>query len=302
LAGRYFAETSWPLSRADPGLLVAAGLLSVLGYGLKAHGWRRLIAAADRPSSLSLAAGSGGASISGLVLPGRFDDIVRIAIVRRYPGCPAGVRTLCLSLVMLGLIDAAALAPLAVAAAALPDQTVAARIGLAALAGVGFGAGAVVVGLPRLVASERLHRLRLGRWLRTRTASFREASRAWALVSMCWLTRTVGLLLLLGGLGVGFSLPVALLFLCASSAAAALPVGPGGAATQVGAGAAVLIASGAEASDAVAAAVAVQALGIVAGGSILLFAATVRTCVWATTRIDRAPMPVRAEHQSVVAG
>jgi hypothetical protein len=54
------------------------------------------------------------------VLPGRFDDAMRVAVVRRYPGCPAGVRALCLSLVMLGLIDSVALAPLAAVAAAFP--------------------------------------------------------------------------------------------------------------------------------------------------------------------------------------
>ena len=35
---------------------------------------------------------------------------MRIAVVRRYPGCPAGVRALALSLVMLGVVDNAALA------------------------------------------------------------------------------------------------------------------------------------------------------------------------------------------------
>jgi uncharacterized membrane protein YbhN (UPF0104 family) len=302
LAARHVAESPWPLSQGHPGLLVAAAVLSLLGYGFKAYGWQRLIAREERPRSLALAAASGGASISGLVLPGRFDDVVRIAIVRRYPGCPAGIRTLCLSLFMLGLIDTVALAPLAIAAAVLPGQPVAARIGLAVIAGAGLGAALLVLGLPRLLASRRFLPLRLGRWLRPRTTSFREAAQAWALVSTCWLMRTAGVVLLLGTLGVGFSLPLALLFLCASSAAAALPIGPGGAATQAGAGAAVLIASGAGASEAVAVAIAVQALGIIAGGSILLFAAAWRTCLWATTRIDRAPVPVRAEHQSVVAG
>ena len=287
LAARHVAESPWPFSQGHPGLFVAAAVLSLLGYGFKAYGWQRLIATEERPPSLALAAASGGASISGLVLPGRFDDVVRVAIVRRYPGCPAGIRTLCLSLFMLGLIDTVALAPLAFAAAVLPGQPLAARISLAVIAGAGVGAALLVVGMPRLLGNRRL--LRLGRWLRPRTTSFREAVHAWALVSTCWVMRTAGLLLLLGTLGVGFSLPLALLFLCASSAAAALPVGPGGAATQAGAGAAVLIASGAETSDAVAAAVAVQALGIVAGGSILLFAAAWRTCLWATTRIDRAP-------------
>ena len=67
----------------------------------------------ERPKALALAAGNGGAALIGLVLPGRFDDAMRVAVVRRYPPCPAGVRALCLSLVMLGLIDSAALAPLA---------------------------------------------------------------------------------------------------------------------------------------------------------------------------------------------
>jgi hypothetical protein len=95
---------------------------------------------------------------------------------------------------------------------------------------------------------------------------------AWVLVSAFWLTRAVGLVVLLGALGVGFSFTLALVFLCATSAAAALPVGPGGTATQAAAGSAVLIASGVGVSDAFAAAVAVQALGIVVGGSILVFA------------------------------
>src|ERR671936_622605 len=75
---------------------------------------------AERPSTLALAAGNGGAALVGVVLPGRFDDVTRVAVVRRYPGCPAGVRVLCLSLVMLGLIDSVALAPLALAGRVLP--------------------------------------------------------------------------------------------------------------------------------------------------------------------------------------
>lgn len=117
LAARHFAETPWPFSRGHPGLLVAAGALSLLGYGFKAFGWQRLFAAHERPQPLALAAANGGASITALALPGRFDDIVRIAIVRRFRGCPADVRTLYLSLGMLGLIDSVALAPIALTAA-----------------------------------------------------------------------------------------------------------------------------------------------------------------------------------------
>jgi uncharacterized membrane protein YbhN (UPF0104 family) len=277
LAARHFATTSWPLSDGQPGVLVAAGLLLLLAQGFKAYGWGRLFAPAERPRPLALAAGNGGAALIGVVLPGRFDDAMRVAVVRRYPGCPAGVRALCLSLVMLGLIDSVALAPLALAAAAFPGAGIGIRAGLAVVALCGLAAAALIVALPRLAASRRALRFRLGRWLSPRTTSLRGAAEAWALVSACWLVRAVALFLLLGTLGVGFSFPLALLFLCAGAAAAALPIGPAGAATQVGAGAAALIASGVGASQALGVAVSIGALGVFSGAAILLFAAAWRT-------------------------
>jgi hypothetical protein len=145
LAVRHFATTSWPLSHGQPGLLVAAGLLLLLAQALKALGWARLFTNRERPSPLALAVGNGGAALIGVVLPGRFDDAMRIAVVRRYPGCPAGLRAISLSLVMLGLIDSAALAPLAAVAVAFPGAGIAARAGLAVVAGAGIAAAAVIV-------------------------------------------------------------------------------------------------------------------------------------------------------------
>ncbi len=272
LAGRHFATTAWPLSSGNPSLLVAAGLLLILAHALKALGWGRLFASSERPRPLALLAGNGGAALVGVVLPGRFDDAMRVAVVRRYPGCPVGVRALCLSLVMLGLIDSAALAPLALAGAALPDTGIGVRAGLALVAGAGVAASALIVALPRLAASRRALRFRLGRWLSLRTTSLRGATEAWALVSACWLVRAVALFLILGTLGVGFSFPLALLFLCAGAAAAALPIGPAGAATQAGASGAALIASGIAASPALAVAVSVGALGVLSGSAVFLFA------------------------------
>jgi hypothetical protein len=277
LAARHFASTSWPLASGDPGLLVAAGLLLLLAQAFKAYGWGRLFVPGERPKALALAAGNGGAALVGLVLPGRFDDAMRIAVVRRYPGCPAGVRVLCLSLVMLGLIDAAALAPLAFVAALFPGAGLGVRAALAVVALAGVAAAAVILALPRLIASRRALRFRLGRWLNPRTTSRRKASQAWALVSACWLVRALAVFVLLGTLGVGFSFSLALLFLCAGAAAAALPVGLAGAATQVGVGGAALIASGVGASQALSVAVSVAALGVLSGGAILLFAV-----VWCT--------------------
>jgi hypothetical protein len=292
VAVRHLAETPWPLSRATPGLLAAAAVLSVLGCAFKAYGWRQLVATHERPQALALAAANGGASITALALPGRFDDVVRIAIVRRFGTCPAGVRTLCLSLFMLGLIDSAALAPLALVASVLPGHSIGERLGLALIATVGLAAAAVVLALPRLAASSRLLRFRVGRWLHPRTTPLREASQAWALVSAYWLTRAIGLFLLLGAFGLGFSLTLALFFLCATSAAAALPIGPGGTATQVGAGTTVLIASGVGVSEAVGIAVAVQVVGILVGGSIFLFAAAWRTGLRMAPQYQPVPVPV----------
>jgi hypothetical protein len=253
LAARHFATTSWPLSKGEPALLAAAGLLLVLAQGFKAYGWGRLFTPDERPRPLALAAGNGGAALVGVVLPGRFDDATRVAVVRRYRPCPASVRALCLSLVMLGLIDCVALAPLAFAAA-------------------GLAAAALIVALPRLTASKPVLRFRLGRWLDPRTTSRLAASQSWALVSACWTIRGVAFFLLLGTLGVGFSIPLALLFLCAGAAAAALPIGPAGATTQAGAGAAALITSGVGASQAVSAALTVGALGVLSGTAIFVVA------------------------------
>jgi hypothetical protein len=286
LAARHFATTSWPLSSGDPGLLVAAGLLLLVAHALKALGWSRLFSPDERPTPLALAAGNGGASLIGLVLPGRFDDAMRIAVVRRYPGCPAGVRAVTLSLVMLGLVDSAALAPLAFVSAALPGTGLAARAGLAVVALGGVAAAAVIVALPRLATSRRSLRFRLGRWLSPRTTSLRRASEAWALVSACWLVRGVALFLLLGTLGIGYSFPRALLLLCAGAAAAALPIGPAGAATQVGGGVAALIASGVATSQALGVAVSVAALGVFSGTAIFLLAIASVTA--------RALVPTRA--------
>ena len=272
LAARHFASTSWPLTNGEPAVLATAGVLLLLAQALKAYGWGRLFAPAERPTPLALAAGNGGAAVIGVLLPGRFDDAMRVAVVRRYPRCPAGVRTLCLSLVMLGLIDSVALAPIAVAAVAFPGVGFSVRVGLALVAAAGVGAATIVLALPRLVATKRVLSFALGRWLNPRTVSRRRASEAWALVSACWLVRAVALFLLLGTLGIGFSFPLALVFLCAGAAAASLPIGPAGAATQVGAGAATLIASGSGASHALSVAVASGTLGVLSGAAFLLLA------------------------------
>lgn len=274
LVARHFASVGWPLARADLRLVAAAGALFLITYALKALGWQRLFRRYERPQSLTLAAATGAASVAGVVLPGRFEEVVRVTVVRRLPGLRPGVGTLVLSLFLLGLLDTAALMPFAAAAAVTSTAALGVRIALAVVAAGGVGAALLFVALTRMAASERRGRHRLTRWLYRHTpASTRDAWHASLLVMTAWLVQAVALFLLLGALGFGRSLPRAVVFLSAGAASAVLPIGPTSAATQAGAGAAVLVAGGIGTNAAVAFAVVAQALTIVAGAAVVLFAA-----------------------------
>jgi uncharacterized membrane protein YbhN (UPF0104 family) len=286
LAARHFAETGWPLANADFQLVAAAGGFFLLSYAFKAFGWHRLFAPSQRPHKMALAAAGGAAAVGGAALPGRFDDVVRVAVVRRFGASDSCVGTVCLSLFMLGMIDTAALMPLASSAAATSDSSVAVRAGMGVVAAAGLAAAVLIFFLPRLVASGRLIRFRIGRWLAERTTSPREAWKSMVFVLACWVARAVGLFFLLAALGVSVSFTLALAFLVAAAASSALPIAPAGAATQAGAGAAILVASGISTSQAIAFAVAAQAILIAVAAVVLLFAAA-----WGTAQRFR---PARA--------
>jgi uncharacterized membrane protein YbhN (UPF0104 family) len=272
LAARHFAETGWPLAHADLGLLAAATGFFLLSHLFKAYGWHRLFAPTERPRALALAAAGGAATVGGAALPGRFDDVVRIAVVRRFSSVEC-IPTVCFSLFMLGLIDTAALMPLASSAAATSDSSVGVRAAMGVVAAAGLAAAILIVAIPRLAASGRLIRFRLARWVGARVISPREAWKAWVFVLASWMARAIGLFFLLGALGVSLSFPLAIAFLVAAAASGALPIAPAGAATQAGAGAAILIASGVGASEAVAFAVAAQAVLIAVGAIVIAIAA-----------------------------
>jgi len=298
VVGRSLVHSGWPLAHGNPALVTAAGLLFALAYGFKAYGWRWLFRKTERPGPLALAAAGGGASLMGLALPGRFDEMVRIAIVRRYPGCPVGIRGLCLSLVTLGLLDTVALAPFAIAAAAFPGNPPAVRAGFIVVGLGGFGAAAVILLLPRVSAATRLARFRIVSWLAPRATPWREATRAWGLVVTSWLVRVAAILLLLTTFGIGLSVPLAIMFICAGAASAAIPIGPAGAATQVAAGTTLLVVSGVDAPKALGFALAAQALLIFSGGAIFLAAVAWRLGLHAWSfRPRRAPRLVRAPTQ-----
>jgi uncharacterized membrane protein YbhN (UPF0104 family) len=198
---------------------------------------------------------------------------VRISIVRRFPGAKTGVGSICLSLFLLGLIDNAALAPLASVAAGVAAPSGLVRAGMIVVAVAGVGAAAIVVFLPRIVRVRWITRFRLVGWLAEHTATPHDAAKAWVLVAASWVLRASAVFVLLDALSLGATIPLALGFLCASAAAAALPIAPAGGVAQAGAGAATLAAAGVHSSQAAAFAVAAQGLVVLAGAVALALAA-----------------------------
>jgi hypothetical protein len=285
VAIHHFATAGWPLAGGNPLVIATVGVLFLVAYAFKAYGWRRLFRTGERPAALALAAAGGGASILGIALPGRFDEAVRVLIVRRYPGCRTNVPTICFSLFTLGLLDNIALSPLAAASASFPGLSLGVRAGFTIVALGGLGAAGLVLALPRLARMTRLLRFRIVRWLRPRATCARDALHAWGLISASWLIRAVALFLLLHTFGVATSFPLAMMYLCAGAASAAIPIGPAGAATQVTAGAALLVVAGVHLSSAVGFALAAQALFVLAGAAVLLMAIAWRTGVGLRTAL-----------------
>ena len=161
----HFVHSGWPLANADPLLVIAAGVLFLFAYAFKAWGWQRLFSEHERPEALTLAAAGGAASVGGVALPGRFDEAIRIAVVRRGPGRKtAGLGAICLTLIIVGLLDSAALTPMAsVAAAASHSGGV--QAGFALVAAAGVAAAALVLFLPRIARLSFVTRWKVGRWL-----------------------------------------------------------------------------------------------------------------------------------------
>ena len=285
---RHFLHGGWPLHHADPVLVAASALLFLIAYAFKAWGWQRLFAKHERPGAGALAAAGGAACVGGVALPGRLDDAIRIAVVRKFPGTRAGLGALGISLIVLGMLDNVALTPLASVAAADADSWTV-RTGFAVVAGAGVLAAVVIALLPRATGWRQVKRFRFGRWMGGHTHCNREACAAWVLVSVSWALRGTAVFLLLNALSMRSSFPLALAFLCASAASAALPIAPAGAATQAGAGAAILIASGVHTTEAIAFSVAAQALVIVTGVVVIVLVTAWNVALRVRPRLARAP-------------
>jgi hypothetical protein len=75
----------WPLRHPDPVLVTGATALYLIAYAFKAWGWRRLFHEHERPTTGALAFAGGAACVGAIALPGRIDDAIRIAVVKRFP-------------------------------------------------------------------------------------------------------------------------------------------------------------------------------------------------------------------------
>ena len=286
LTARHFVANGWPIRHADALGVVTAGSLFLAAFGFKAWGWHRLFRHDQRPDVLGLAAAGGAATVTGLALPGRADEVVRISVVRKFPGRPVGIGSICLSLFLLGLIDNAAMTPIAALSAGVAAPSAWVQAGLIVVAVAGVAAGALVLLMPKLVRHRRVARFKFVCWVAEHTTTPREATRAWALVVVSWILRVAAVFVLLDALSIRTSLPLALGFLCASASAAALPIAPAGGVAQAGAGAAMLVSAGVHTSEAAAFAVAAQGMIVFAGAAVLVLTTMVH--------VARSRLPLRS--------
>jgi hypothetical protein len=245
LVTRHLTKTSWPLQRARFDVVGAAAAAYLASFVLRALGWQRLFPAAERPDRSRCLAACGAAAASGVVLPFRLDYVVKVSTLRRLGGVRVGLESIGLSIVVLGLVDAVAMLPLASGALITSGAIFRAPLIVVMLFCVGcigvLLAGRRLVRLPFVSHSRRLEAIciRVGE----RTAS-RSTFAAGAFLLSCWLMRVVGNTLLLASLGLGFSPTYALVILCMSAAASILPITAGGAIVGVGATSGVLVALG----------------------------------------------------------
>lgn len=262
-------------------LVLLAGGFYLASFGFRAFGWHQLFPSCERPDGARCLAACGASAASGVVLPFRLDYVVKISLLRRLGGVRLGLGTIAVSIVALGMVDAVAMLPLAVAALATAGPILRAPLIVVVLfcfACLGIlTLGQRVARLPLIGRSDRLHTVY--RRVADSTQLSRPTLVAGLLLLGCWTSRALGSTLLLSALGVRFSPTLALVVLCLSAATAILPITAGGAVAGMGTTAGVLLALGVSKGVAVnfslasgllltGAALAAAALGL--SGSLLL--------------------------------
>jgi hypothetical protein len=223
-----------------------AGAAYLGSFGFRAFGWHRLFPSCERPDGARCLAACGAAAASGVVLPFRLDYVVKISTLRRLGGVTLGLKTIAVSILALGMVDAVTMLPLAASALATSGPVLRAPLIVVVLFCIGclgiLMLGQRVARLPVVGRSDRLHSVY--RRVADSTRFSRPMLVAGLLLLGCWMSRALGSTLLLGALGVGFSPTLALVVLCMSGATSILPITAGGAVAGMGTTAGVLFALG----------------------------------------------------------
>ena len=168
LVARRLTSASWPLQQAEVDFVFAAAVAYLASFGFRALGWQRVFPRRQRPDCARCLAACGASAASGIVLPFRLDYLVKIAMLRQLRGISLGLDTIVLSIVTLGMVDAVAMLPLAIAAITTSGAVFLAPLTVVIL--FCLSCTAILIAGPRLV---RLPLLR--RWQRTTTICRRVA-------------------------------------------------------------------------------------------------------------------------------
>jgi uncharacterized membrane protein YbhN (UPF0104 family) len=248
LVGRRLTQASWPLDDAQPALVAAAGLAYLASYLFRARGWHRLFPVGECPDQARCLASVGAAAASGAVLPFRLDYLIKVGMLRKLGGVRVGFEAIVLSIVSLGMIDAIAMLPLSISAAASSGSVLRGPLLIVVVFGIGcctlLVVGGRLISLPLLRRSRRLRTISEHVARHATTRGRRDAIVAWFYLFACWSTRAFGSAALLTALGLSFSPTTALSVICLSAAAGVIPITSGGAVVGAGATAGILIALG----------------------------------------------------------
>jgi hypothetical protein len=218
------AKEPWPLVHANLWLATAAVLLALLSLLIRLAGWQQLFARDGRPDRPTCLGAGSAASLSSNFLPAKLDYALKVWLVHRLSGRRLSLKAGTVSVCMLGLVDAAALLPPALAGAVLAPTTQV-RLPMLAVVAVGLASTALILAAPRLqrlLPHGRLKRFS-GNVAGQRT-SWREQLTAYLLLSASLWTRVSALILLLLALHIGLSLSGALVFICLTAGSAFVPI------------------------------------------------------------------------------
>jgi hypothetical protein len=224
LAVAKLAKEPWPLMHANLWLAGAAVVLAVLSLLIRFAGWQQLFARDGRPDAPTCVGAGSAASVSSNFLPAKLDYALKVWLVHRLSGRRLSLKSGTVSVCMLGLVDAAALLPPAIAGAVIAPTTQI-RVPLLVVAAVGLASTVLILSAPRLqrlLPSGRLQRFS-GKVAGQRT-SWRDQLVAYVLLSASLWTRVSALILLLLALHIGLSLTGALAFICLTAGSAFVPI------------------------------------------------------------------------------